>query len=143
MRLTINIPFGVEAFADLEAELQRAMRFALSRAAIRIQSECRDEAPVRTGRLRQSFKTGVVGEGIEMTWGAPYAEVVDIGAVQHVITGNLIFRHSKTGKWVRKKQVNHPGFTGRFYRMKAGAKAMAILNEEMAAAMQRIRVRAS
>lgn len=139
MRLSITVPFDPSAFAQLSVELQRAIRFALGRAAIRIQSECKDIPPARTGRLRQSFKTGVTGDMIEMSWSAPYAEVVDIGATPHTISGNLVFKDSRTGDWVRKSSVNHPGYSGRFYRMEVGAKAMAILNEEMALAIGRIR----
>lgn len=148
MQLTITVPFSAEAFASLEVELQRAMRFALARSAIRIERECQDLMPVRTGRLRHSFKTGVVGDSIEMTWGAPYAELVDLGVMAHQMVaptkgGKKAYRFTIGGKEIFTKRVNHPGFTGRFYRLPVGQRAMNILNEEMALAMKRIRVSGS
>jgi len=138
--LTINVPYGAEG--QLPAAMQSAIISAISRAVTRINSELRDIAPVRTGRLRQSFSATAEGEGIKMEWDTPYAEVADIGAPPHGIDaaeGNPLTFFGRDG-WVRTYHVNHPGYVGSFYRLKVGQQAMVILNEEMMQALSRMRV---
>lgn len=140
--INIDIPFDSRAVAGLGPQVGSAIDFAIRRAAIRMSIELKPLMPKRSGYLRGSFTATVVGDTIRLEWRAPYAEIVDIGAGPHVITGSpfLYFRDSRTGQLIRKREVNHPGFTGRFYRLNVVAEATRILNEELQRAISRVRL---
>ena len=104
--------FITEQVTDLSDKLLRAAQ---------------DEAPVRTGRLRQSLKTEPVvmtgpnkGEG-GISAQTPYAGFVRSGTRPHVIRPRnaQALRFEVRGRIIFAKSVNHPGTKPNFFLERA------------------------
>ena len=88
--------------------------------------EMRRRVPVRTGRLRKSFKvTSVTGKKVRVS-GHFTAYFVDAGPKPHIIKargqGEMIFRAK--GKTIFTRKVNHRGYRARPFRAVAAHEAM-------------------
>ena len=89
--------------------------------------EMRARVPVRTGRLRKSFRvTSATGKKVRVS-GHYTAYFVDAGPKAHTITakgrGQLIFKGSRGGTIFAKK-VNHRGYRARPFRAIAAHEAL-------------------
>jgi len=71
----------------------------------------RREAPVRTGRLRDSIVAQKLEDRVEVISTAPYSAVVHRGARPHRIpkTGLKFMIFEKEGRIVKARVVHHPG----------------------------------
>jgi len=88
--------------------------------------EMRRRVPVKTGRLRKSFRvTSVTGKRVRVG-GHFTAYFVDAGPKPHVIKargkGEMIFRVK--GKTIFTRQVHHRGYRARPFRQAAAVEAM-------------------
>ncbi len=89
-------------------------------------AEMRDHVPVRTGRLRRSFRvTPVSGKKVRVG-GHFTAYFVDAGPKPHVINprrgGHLIFKEQ--GKTIFARKVHSRGYRARPFRKRAAVEAM-------------------
>lgn len=88
--------------------------------------EMRARVPVRTGRLRRSFRvTSVTGKRVRVG-GHFTAYFVDAGPVPHTITAKradrLIFKAG--GRTIFARKVHHRGYRARPFRVRAAQEAM-------------------
>lgn len=92
----------------------------------------RVHTPVRTGRLRKSYRIETRTRGNPITYGrsivrAHYtAYFVDAGPVAHTITpkGGRYLRFEKNGHTVFARKVNHPGYGARPYRQLSASEGL-------------------
>lgn len=91
-------------------------------------AEMRSHVPVKTGRLRRSFRvTSVSGKKVRV--GGYYtAYFVDAGAVPHDIAakkpgGHLIFK-GRGGQTIFARKVHHRGVKARPFRQKSAGEAL-------------------
>lgn len=88
--------------------------------------ENRARVPVRTGRLRKSFRVTSVSSKKVRVGGHFSAYFVDKGPVPHAIMpkgrGSLVFQGRNGTVFARK--VNHRGYRGRPFRVRAAQEAL-------------------
>lgn len=150
-----------ESLALLSTMLPAAVSRALRNAVSRIDAYGKSITPVRTGRLRDSFKSQILSPTlITMIWhatdpmtGTKYASIADEGAKRHMITP----RGSYPLKWpnrsgfqqktkrgyvpsrdgfIRAWRVDHPGYFGNFFSEQMRIVAPQIVREEIVRELQ-------
>lgn len=93
-------------------EVEEALKKALPDIARRMQNELTLIAPVDTGRLKNSIKVKVGGEGI-VIWMVEYGKYIEFGTPPHIIKPKdkqaLKFKVKRGGKNIFAKEVKHPG----------------------------------
>ena len=82
-----------------------------------VEEEMRGAVPVRTGRLRDSIRRQIGETSASVETSSGYGRIVDLGSASHVIKARDggYLRFEIDGTVIFRKQVNHPGFTGRFF----------------------------
>ncbi len=94
------------------SDIEDALQKALPDIARRMQNELVLTAPVDTGRLKNSIKVKVTGNGI-VIWMVDYGLYVEFGTPPHLIKPKnkkaLKFKKGKKGKAIFAKEVKHPG----------------------------------
>lgn len=136
MTVSITVPLSKKTLLDMDRVASEAMKVAQRR----IEQECKKYIPVDTGRLRDSFEVDVSGDGVSLSWTAPYAYDVDRGALPHKIepVSSEALRFTVDGKTVFAKEVSHPGFEGADFVRKVVQQARQIVVEEVEAAVKRL-----
>lgn len=87
-------------------QIQQALNQAMPLIALELGNELKLEAPVDTGRLRNSIKVFIEGNKLKIFM-VDYAKFIEFGTLPHVITPNSKKALAFNGIVVRK--VNHPG----------------------------------
>ena len=144
LSVPVPVPIAPGVFASFQEKLTRAIQEGIVTASYRIEREALSEMPQDTGALKASFSVEPGPTGVVLSWDVPYAAIADLGAPPHTITGSpfLVFKDSRTGKWVKKTSVNHPGYQGHFYSFTVQQLAARILAEENDKEIGKIRVTA-
>lgn len=87
-------------------QIQQALERAMPLIALELSNELRLEAPVDTGRLRNSIKVFIEGQTLKIFM-VDYAMFVEFGTLPHTISPNAKKALAFDGVVVKK--VNHPG----------------------------------
>ena len=112
--------------AELSRTIRGASRRELEVAARQVMNRAKVLAPVRTGRLRASIRvesrrTATLRSKFTIGSDVEYAAFVNDGTRPHIIRARnapfLVFRVG--GRWVRVRQVHHPGTRARPFLDKA------------------------
>lgn len=86
----------------------------------------RPKVPIRTGKLRRSFRVKSATQRKAVVGGSYTAFFVDAGPKRHTIApkrgGHLIFQAG--GRTIFARKVNHPGYRGRPFRAAAAHEAL-------------------
>ena len=144
--------------------LEEALQEALMKAAGKIDALARRYTPVRSGKLLAGFSMTLTERGLILTWtaknqdGKDYASIVEVGADPHVINprGHYPLKFPAKGGQLQKAgrpglRVYVPprdgyirswghmvkGYAGKFYGETTGNEGILILQEELAAALER------
>ena len=140
----IEIQMSWGQVAELRPMLQRSLNSAIYSAAQRIERESAGLIPVRTGRLRDSLQVSVSGDSISLTLdpvdeqGHHYGQIVELGSPPHDIEGtNVPLSFSWHGQRVAFWHVHHPGYSGRGFLAQLKELMIAIVREEIGAAISR------
>lgn len=144
LSVPVRVPIAPGVFGQFQEQLKRAIQEGIVTASYRIEREALPLMPQDTGALKASFSVEPNPTGVVLSWDVPYASVADFGAPPHTISASssqfLVFKDSRTGQWVKKTEVNHPGYQGHFYSFTVQQLAAKIMSEEIAKAIEKIRV---
>lgn len=108
-----------------------------------IEEELRGSVPVRTGTLRGSVRREVVGDlEAVISTNSGYGRYVNEGTRPHVIRakGDGMLRFEVGGIVMYRKEVQHPGFAGRWFTrttvQRSMPRIMALVREALGNIMQ-------
>jgi hypothetical protein len=136
----IEIVVTPEELPLLQERMSRAVGSALHRARQRLETELLQVVPFRTGELFESMKIWVSGtEGLKISFEAPYARIVEMGAPPHTIQAGSP-EHPLTFWWAKGpngpglyhyQSVEHPGYSGRGFVNRVKQMILDIVREEL------------
>ena len=103
----------------------------IGKIALKVASEIKRNAPVDTGRFRNSIVAAKEGNNWVVGSNLDYAEDIEFGTAPHEIRakpGKALFWK---GAAHPVKKVNHPGTKGQYIFQKASIKAKSIVADEL------------
>lgn len=135
----IEIVVPMEELRALQERMHRAVGGALHRARKRLETELLQVVPFKTGQLFESMKIWESGsEGLKITFDAPYARTVEMGAAPHTITATgatpLTFwwpRGPNGPGLYHYQSVEHPGYSGRGFLNLVKQMTIQLVREEL------------
>ena len=140
----IEIEVSWEQVAQLRPLLMRSMNSAIYRAVQRLQREAVSVIPARTGTLRESLRVAQSGESISLTLdpvsptGEHYGRIVEMGAPPHdIVADDVPLSFMWHGQRVAFWHIHHPGYSGRGFLAQLKEMMIAIVREEIGAAIAR------
>ena len=103
------------------AKLLYLINHAVAEEALK---ECKENCPVKTGRLRDSITLEQIYPLIIISANTPYAAAVEFGRAPLVITPKTkqVLKFEKYGKTIYAKYARQPARMGQFFMMKSGMK---------------------
>lgn len=113
---------------DAPLAVELASKNMLTKAAFIAEGKAKLSSPIDTGKLRSSIQSKVTGRNAIVGTNIMYAKAQELGRDPYVIrvknkkvlTNGLIFFG---------KQVNHPGFKGKFYMKKGYEEVLNRMDE--------------